>query len=263
MVAIIAPLAGLSLAQAAWAGPDRYGPAMRDDEAASVPSAPQMFLNWPGKAQPAQTPAASPLADERNARAAPDTPPAFMRAAPPAASPTSIYAPPPPRAAQARLPSPSQTEAAAFAARPLRPAEPVPRTRPSPATAQIAVAKPRAQPTAAPPRSAQARPVASPDAAPVAAQPPSPTTAANPQPAAIAANGAPPHFYSVHRQFGVAPDPIPLAPQFFADGATADLAGPPPPPAPHLIPGQSASSAVNQQRAANAAAAAEDPNTSN
>lgn len=38
----------------------------------------------------------------------------------------------------------------------------------------------------------------------------------------------PTHFYSLHRQYGQEPDPIPLSPQFFAS-STPDLAQPPPP----------------------------------
>ena len=38
----------------------------------------------------------------------------------------------------------------------------------------------------------------------------------------------PTHFYSVHRQYGETPDPIPLSAQFFAS-STPDLAQPPPP----------------------------------
>lgn len=55
----------------------------------------------------------------------------------------------------------------------------------------------------------------------------------------------PPRFYSVHREFGLKPDPIPLPQQFFADSA-ADLAAPPPPLAPHPVPGtQAATSPLN------------------
>jgi hypothetical protein len=37
----------------------------------------------------------------------------------------------------------------------------------------------------------------------------------------------PPHFYSLYREYGQTPDPIPLTSQFFA-AATPDLAQPPP-----------------------------------
>ena len=38
------------------------------------------------------------------------------------------------------------------------------------------------------------------------------------------AQGDGPRLYSLHRDYGMAPDPIPLAPQFF--GPTADLTAP-------------------------------------
>jgi len=66
----------------------------------------------------------------------------------------------------------------------------------------------------------------------------------SPVPAPQAMN-QPPHFYSVHRAFGLSPDPIPLPRQFFAD-AGPDLAAPPPPLPPHPVPGtQSATSPAN------------------
>ena len=43
----------------------------------------------------------------------------------------------------------------------------------------------------------------------------------------------PPHFYSLYREYGQTPDPIPLNPQFFA-AATPDLAQPPP-AVPHTV----------------------------
>jgi len=64
-------------------------------------------------------------------------------------------------------------------------------------------------------------------------------------PVQAAANQAP-RFYSVHREFGLKPDPIPLPQQFFADSAAADLAAPPPPLDPHPVPGtQAATSPLN------------------
>ena len=67
------------------------------------------------------------------------------------------------------------------------------------------------------------------------------------RPASIASvGGQPARFYSVHREFGVTPDPIPLAPRFFADAANADLAAPPAPLPPHPVPGsQAAASPAN------------------
>ena len=49
----------------------------------------------------------------------------------------------------------------------------------------------------------------------------------------------PAHFYSVQRQYGLQPDPIPLPKQFFA-ASTPDLAAPPPPLPPHPVPGSQA-----------------------
>ena len=43
----------------------------------------------------------------------------------------------------------------------------------------------------------------------------------------------PPHFYSLYREYGQNPDPIPLSSQFFA-ASTPDLAQPPP-PVPHTV----------------------------
>ena len=79
--------------------------------------------------------------------------------------------------------------------------------------------------------------------------PPSPLT---PAPAAPvqAAGGQPPRFYSLHREFGLAPDPAPalLPAQFFAP--SADLAEPPPPPPPRVLPaGQAAMTASARARA--------------
>jgi hypothetical protein len=68
-------------------------------------------------------------------------------------------------------------------------------------------------------------------------------SAASPQ--AQAQTSQAPHYYSVHREFGLNPDPIPLPKQFFSDGSS-DLSAPPPPPAPHPFAGsQAANSAAN------------------
>jgi hypothetical protein len=73
--------------------------------------------------------------------------------------------------------------------------------------------------------------------------------AAAPAPASAAGSAATnqaPRFYSVHREFGLRPDPIPLPQQFFADSGGSDLAAPPPPLAPHPVAGtQAATSPLN------------------
>ncbi len=67
-----------------------------------------------------------------------------------------------------------------------------------------------------------------------AAQLPAPAPRAAAPVAASPEDGyQPTHFYSVHRQYGQAPDPIPLSAQFFAS-STPDLAQPPP-PAPRTV----------------------------
>ncbi len=73
---------------------------------------------------------------------------------------------------------------------------------------------------------------------------------AAPAVSAQAASGQPPRFYSLHREFGLAPDPAPapLPTQFFSP--SADLAEPPPPPPPHVLPaGQQAMTASARARA--------------
>jgi hypothetical protein len=70
-------------------------------------------------------------------------------------------------------------------------------------------------------------------------------SAAAPQAQVQAQTSQAPHFYSVHREFGLNPDPIPLPRQFFSDGS-GDLSAPPPPPAPHPFAGsQAANSPAN------------------
>jgi hypothetical protein len=118
------------------------------------------------------------------------------------------------------------------------------------------VALPQATPTPPAPRQQAPLPSNIYDPAPAAAQadarplaPPAPVRQAQ---AATQANAAvdpdyqPPHFYSLYRQYGQTPDPIPtsefdprsapaqqLSPQFFAS-SSPDLAQPPP-PVPHTV----------------------------
>ena len=76
------------------------------------------------------------------------------------------------------------------------------------------------------------------------------------QPVAVAQTGLPPRRYSVDRQYGVQPDPIPLPAQFFADQAASDLAAPPPPLDPRPVPGaQTVNSAASANTPANRARA--------
>jgi hypothetical protein len=111
--------------------------------------------------------------------------------------------------------------------------------------APVAAARPRAgrawDPVAgvaldSPPAKAPPPPSALPtsiyDAPPPLAQPApaAPRVLAQAQPPASANDTSdyqPTHFYSVHRQYGQAPDPIPLDAQFFAT-SSPDLAQPPP-----------------------------------
>ena len=97
--------------------------------------------------------------------------------------------------------------------------------------------------------------------APMAANTAAPTAA--PGPSTVAGMiGAPPRFYSVHRQYGLQPDPVTLSPQFQADSGSADMAEPPPPPPPHSNSAQtanmSAAAAASQARAANESAQGSD-----
>jgi len=124
--------------------------------------------------------------------------------------PAPPAAPPPPPAAAGDTPAMASLPAAL----PAPPPEPPPPPQP------VVVAEPvPVPPTAAP-------------AAPTAGQP------APQQSAEDAGHGRlPPHIYSVARQYGITPDPIPLPTQFFADQSEADLAAPPPPLPPRPVPG--------------------------
>lgn len=101
-----------------------------------------------------------------------------------------------------------------------------PAPAPPPATLAEAISAPATQPAsiyAPPPGPPSAAPAARPEAQ-----------------ASTSGAGQPPRFYSVHRPFGLTPDPIPLSPQFFADSGAADLAAPPPPLPPRAVPGSQA-----------------------
>jgi len=188
--------------------------------------APARLLGWSGKAEAAAQVAPQPQAPagwtqmDRRWAAAPVQAPMqrAVQAAPPAmATRTPTYAPRPavPRSAPvltaaARTEPPpveSMAPPSASAWRPLYPdtqAQPV-RQAASP------------QPTSIyDPAPAQA-------AYPQAAYPQAP--AAPVQRVASAAQTGGPRFYSLHRDYGIQPDAIPLPPQFF--GPTADLSSPP------------------------------------
>ena len=104
---------------------------------------------------------------------------------------------------------------------------------PQAAAPRFAAPPPEARPQAYLPANIYAPP-------PAAAPPPAPIRQAQvARPAMTQANSPsdgdyqPPHFYSLSRQYGETPDPIPLGPQFFAS-STPDLAQPPA-PVPHTV----------------------------
>jgi hypothetical protein len=134
-----------------------------------------------------------------------------------AAAPAEQPAPPPPPATEDNAPAVASLPA-------VLPAPP-PET-PPPAPQPIAVAQP------APVPAAQTAPAAA------TAQAAQPGQRAPQQTAEDAGHGRlPPHIYSVARQYGLTPDPIPLPTQFFADQSDTDLASPPPPLPPRPVPG--------------------------
>ena len=106
---------------------------------------------------------------------------------------------------------------------------------PQAAAPRFAAPTPETRPLASLPTSIYAPP-------PTAAPQPAPIRQAQAQPSRPAMTQAnspsdgdyqPPHFYSLYRQYGQTPDPIPLGPQFFA-ASTPDLAQPPP-AVPHTV----------------------------
>jgi hypothetical protein len=121
--------------------------------------------------------------------------------------------------------------------RPRRRESPAEAPRPaaaSPAPAVTPAALPTSIYSPAPPAAAPSRPAAppvqrsvqAPVQAPVLAQ--AQTTQPQP-PSGLRNDAASPRFYSLHRAYGQAPDPVALSSQFFAT-PTPDLAEPPPPP---------------------------------
>lgn len=273
MLAVLAaPCAAMGLAQAAQAAPDRYGaPVYSPPEDEQV--APVTYLNWPGKT-PAPPQVAAPAPPAQTEPLAPLTLAGGPASAPVAAPYAKASVQP-----VSRLRLQTDTRAAQIG-RLLRQAEPIGSGRPvrsvrvvrhgSHVTRIIRVVQvvhetaPSAVPMAPEPAAAAPSPVRQPARVSEAQPAPVPAAPASPQPAAVAANGLAPRFYSVHRQFGVQPDPIPLPAQFFGDTPATDLAAPPPPLPPRVILGQGASSTASVQRAVAAAnLAAGDANTSN
>jgi hypothetical protein len=143
-----------------------------------------------------------------------------------------------------QAPSDAGTAAQPPAEQPARPpaaAEPA-----APAVAALPAVLPATQPPAEPPAP---EPLVVAQPAPVPAPQPAPPTAAAtaeaappaPQQTAQDAGHArlPPHIYSVAREYGLKPDPIPLPAQFFQDQSSSDtdLAAPPPALPPRPVPG--------------------------
>jgi hypothetical protein len=249
-IAVLAALAAPTLGvwTTAASAEDRYGPPTADlaTTESGASGAPAPLLTWPGKSMPSTVstpPDAAPVSE-----------PAIEPAPPPSRSlPVSIYSPPPPPPAQ-KFASLGPVNAGAIRLRgesnpaPLStPRAPAPTPMPAlstSATPKPIAPKPAALAKAAPPSATAAKPKPSGVTTPVT---PPPTVMASAAPAAPVAHAAlPPRRYSLHSEFGLTPDPIPLPKQFFADSATADLAAPPPPLDPHPVPGtQAATSPAN------------------
>jgi hypothetical protein len=204
-LAAVVFLAGMGIAHAQ----DRYGPAAGDQ--VSAPAAtPQRahFLSWPGKAA-APAPAASA--------------PVPIQQAPIPQAPGGM-APPAYRTQASYRPAPASANGGW---RPVYPSQASATQGPAPTLA----GQPQAVPTSiyapAPPRPVTA----------VQSTPLKTAQATPPRPPANPAQGDERvHFYSLHRQYGLQPDPAPIPPQFFAN--TADMSEPPGPiPAQRLVSG--------------------------
>jgi hypothetical protein len=199
---LVVSVAGAALLSAgmARAQADRYGPDRTADQ--QVATLDGQYLTWPGKLAPSDGDAAQPPVPAE--QAAPESPVAAP--APVAEEPAA----PTVAALPAVLPAP-QPDVQQPAPPPLAVAQPTPAAAPQPA----------ARPAPPPPATAQAAPLAS-------------------QQTAEDAGHArlPPHIYSVARDYGLKPDPIPLPTQFFQDQSSdTDLAAPPPALPPRPVPG--------------------------
>jgi len=257
----VSALALLTVAGAAHAQvADRYGPATsyapdatsaQAGPVAVLAGAPVRMLSWPGKVAPSAGMATqdAPSPDLRPAftpvRAAPTPRSRNVQIASAAVASSrpdysaTRYAP-----AVADAPEPSATgpHYGLVQAVPRQPIENAPSIYDAPAAPRPSArrAPPRAAAPAPEVQAAQTHTVqthaAQPQAAPTQT-PPAQTASAQPAAADAAHPGwAPPRhawsqagdngvrFYSLHRQYGMAPDPAPIPPQFFA--ATADLGEP-------------------------------------
>lgn len=267
---------GVAWASAAYAQvPDRYGPTAPAYETATAPmpapaalaGAPLRMLSWPGKVTPApaampppqdQAPALRPVAAFAPPRpwtaAAPRSQASFAAVAPaPPAYPQARYVPPasetPPPSAAAGTPHYGLVQAFAPLSRPTQTAAaptlyddaPAPQARTQ--SLRASVDADRVQPPSTPlAPSIKTASIAPADPAhPGWAPPRRPWSQAGDQSV---------RFYSLHRQYGVPPDPAPIPPQFFA--ATADLSAPAG-PSPRTISG--AGTAAQAARAAQATGA--------
>ncbi len=118
--------------------------------------------------------------------------------------------------------APSGAQPAAYASRPYQAATYAPAPSPTPYRTQAPRSHdPQPQDAAAPAGWRYIPPIG-----PREPAPPAPPTSiyAPPRPVATAADATGARHYSVHRDYGIQPDPIPLPPQFF--GATADMSKP-------------------------------------
>jgi hypothetical protein len=156
---------------------------------------------------------------------------------------------------------PGKTEA--DPAPPAAPVVPAASARDLPATL-YAPARPAPTPAAYTPPAYAPAPYAPAPYATAQGPAPTPSVAAANPPMTAGTRGEPPRYYSVHREYGLQPDPIALSPEFLANSSTADLAEPPPPLPPHLsAQNGAAASPASQNRAATQTEPADDSTTLN
>jgi hypothetical protein len=219
---------------------------------ASQPVAPPVSMYKP-PSEPSPQPARQPMAPRVSAYTPPQPtrPPTADADVPmrPASSPAAPVA-----SVAAPVPSP-QVAHADLRMRPLLPAS---RPEAPVSSAAVPAPTPRVAHTAPPkpPGSASKAPVVLATAKPAPTLPDAAEPA--PKPWSRTGPGLPPHFYSTAREFGLKPDPdqVPLSPQFFSGGSSADLAAPPPPLDPRAVPGsQTVGSTASANTPANRARA--------